>query len=159
LACELAPRISIGGKPTMLEPDVAAIHPPELLKPLVQRRDPRGRFRIVLGVRHQHADAPHPLAVLRPCRERPRPCTGRRAAEQRDDFAPCQFRAAKKASENRAQNSTESRIGHGAVLCLSGAENRRQRHIPPRLLVRAAVRRRTRAWCRYMTGSPSSAIL
>ena len=34
---------------------------------------------------HEHADAPHPLALLRARRERPR---RRRAAEQRDEFAP-----------------------------------------------------------------------
>ena len=34
---------------------------------------------------HEHADAPHPLALLRARRERPR---RRRAAEQRDELAP-----------------------------------------------------------------------
>ena len=34
---------------------------------------------------HEHADAPHPLALLRPRRDRPR---RRRAAEQRDELAP-----------------------------------------------------------------------
>jgi hypothetical protein len=33
---------------------------------------------------HQHADAPHPLVLLRPRRERPRGC---RAAEQRNELA------------------------------------------------------------------------
>src|SRR5262245_63944211 len=33
---------------------------------------------------HEHADAPHPLALLRACRQRPR----RRAAQQRDERAP-----------------------------------------------------------------------
>jgi hypothetical protein len=42
------------------------------------------RFRIILGCRHQHADAPHALALLRARRERPR---SRRAAEQRDERA------------------------------------------------------------------------
>jgi hypothetical protein len=36
---------------------------------------------------HEHADAPHPLALLRPRREGPR---GRRAAEQRNELAPFQ---------------------------------------------------------------------
>ena len=48
------------------------------------RRGPGLIFRIVRGCRHQHADAPHALALLRPRRERPR----RRAAEQRDELAP-----------------------------------------------------------------------
>jgi hypothetical protein len=34
---------------------------------------------------HQHADPPHPLALLRARREWPR---DRRAAEQRDEIAP-----------------------------------------------------------------------
>ena len=42
-------------------------------------------FRIVRGRGHEHADAPHPLGLLRARRERPR---RRRAAEQRDELAP-----------------------------------------------------------------------
>jgi hypothetical protein len=72
----------------MLEPDVAALRPAELQKPLAQRRDPRQSFRIILEVRHQHANAPHPLALLRACREWPR---GGRAAEQRDEFPSLQL--------------------------------------------------------------------
>jgi hypothetical protein len=37
---------------------------------------------------HEHADAPHALALQRACRERP--C--RRAAEERDEFAPSKSR-------------------------------------------------------------------
>jgi hypothetical protein len=40
-------------------------------------------FRVVRGPIHQHADAPHPLGLLRACRERPY-C---RTAEQRDELA------------------------------------------------------------------------
>jgi hypothetical protein len=39
---------------------------------------------IVGGEIHEHADAPHPLALLRARRERPRGC---RAAEKRDEIA------------------------------------------------------------------------
>ena len=39
---------------------------------------------IVRGQRHEHADAPHPLGLLRARRQRPR-C---RAAEQTEKFAP-----------------------------------------------------------------------
>jgi hypothetical protein len=39
-------------------------------------------FRIIRGRGHEHADAPHPLGLLRACRKRP--C--RRAAEQRDEL-------------------------------------------------------------------------
>src|SRR5262245_23664930 len=41
-------------------------------------------FRIVHSYVHKHPDPPHPLALLRPRRERPR---SRRAAEQRDEAA------------------------------------------------------------------------
>jgi hypothetical protein len=30
------------------------------------------KFRVVLSMRHQHADPPFPLGLLRACRERPR---------------------------------------------------------------------------------------
>jgi hypothetical protein len=42
-------------------------------------------IRKVGGQRREHADAPHPLALLRTRGERPR---GRRAAEKRDELAP-----------------------------------------------------------------------
>jgi hypothetical protein len=50
----------------------------------------------------QHADAVHPLWLLRPRRERPR----RRAAEQRDELAPFQLIELHyiPASEGRRQN-------------------------------------------------------
>jgi hypothetical protein len=41
--------------------------------------------RIVLGEAREHADAPHPLRLLRAYRERPR---SRAAAKQDDEFAP-----------------------------------------------------------------------
>src|SRR5258705_12963119 len=42
------------------------------------------RSRIVDGLRHEHADAPQPLALLRACREWPSRSS---AAEQRDERA------------------------------------------------------------------------
>src|SRR5215472_7504017 len=61
----------------------AALGPPESRKPLAKRRDTQLSFRIALGERHQHADTPHALALLRARRERPRG----RAAKQRDELA------------------------------------------------------------------------
>src|SRR5262249_38320241 len=43
------------------------------------------KFWIVGSCGQQYADAPHPLALLRGCLERP---GGNRAAEQRDEIAP-----------------------------------------------------------------------
>ena len=49
------------------------------------RNAPTGlKSRIVRARGQEHADAPHPLALLRARRERPRCC---RAAEQRDELA------------------------------------------------------------------------
>src|SRR5262249_2193303 len=56
----------------------------QFFEPLHKRLDPALCFQIILGVPHQHADTPHPLALLRARRERPR---RRRAAEQRDELA------------------------------------------------------------------------
>ena len=54
-------------------------------------------LRIVRGAPREHADAPHPLALLRARRERPR---RRRAAEKRDEFAPLHARPAEDALRN-----------------------------------------------------------
>jgi hypothetical protein len=50
----------------------------------LERRDIGLSFPVALSIPHQHANAPHPLALLRARRERPR-CG--RAAEQRDELA------------------------------------------------------------------------
>src|SRR5262249_32077788 len=51
---------------------------------LRERRDDRLRQGIVFVGPHEHADAPHAVALLRARRDRP--C--RRAAEERDEVAP-----------------------------------------------------------------------
>src|SRR5262249_28502591 len=63
---------------------IAADGPAELLESLPERRSTELSLRIVLRVEHQHADAPHLFALLRPHRQRPR---RRSAAEQRDELA------------------------------------------------------------------------
>ena len=72
-------------RPASVDPDVAALRPPELLESLPERRDVGLCFRVALGIAHQHADPPHPLALLRPRRKRPR---DGRAAEKCDELAP-----------------------------------------------------------------------
>src|SRR5215472_16896376 len=59
--------------------------PAQLLQPLMESCVARLTFRIIGGIIHEHADAPHPLFLLREHRQRPR---RRRAAEQRDKRAP-----------------------------------------------------------------------
>ena len=64
---------------------VAAVGPAQFLQSLHERRDASLCLRVVRGEWNEHADAPHPLGLLRARRERPR---RRRAAEQRDELAP-----------------------------------------------------------------------
>ena len=74
----------IAGAPAGIDPNVAADLPARLLQPLQERREPGLRFRFVGGCVHEHADAPHALALLCMRSKRPR----RRATEQRDEAAP-----------------------------------------------------------------------
>src|SRR5215831_17123618 len=69
---------------TNINADIAAIVPTQLLQFLPQRHDLSLCRRIGLGIPHEDADAPHPLALLRARRERPR-C---RAAECGQQFPP-----------------------------------------------------------------------
>src|SRR5215468_5748484 len=64
----------------MLSPTVQ----PNLLQPLQKCRVANLHLRVVCGERHEHAHAPHGLALLRARCERPHS----RAAEQRDERAP-----------------------------------------------------------------------
>src|SRR5215471_19994623 len=74
----------IAGTPTILDAHVDIIGPAQLLQPLLECRDLKARLLIVRDPGHQHADAPHPLALLRTRRERP---GDRCAAKQRDEVA------------------------------------------------------------------------
>jgi len=70
--------------PSRVDLNVAPFRPSKLLETLAERGQVVMKFRVVLGMRHQHADPPFPLGLLRVRDERPR---GRRAAEQRDELA------------------------------------------------------------------------
>src|SRR5262249_5343904 len=78
-----------------------AIDPTQFLQPAQERRDAGSAFRIVRGGAHQHADAPHFLALLRARPERPR-CG--RAAEQREEVTPLQLRDHSITSSARASS-------------------------------------------------------
>src|SRR5262249_10489007 len=71
-------------RPSIIDPQVVAIRPTQLLQALKERCQTSLPFRTVCGHAHQHTDSPHPLGLLRPRRDRP--C--RRAAEQCDELAP-----------------------------------------------------------------------
>jgi len=66
-----------------VDPDVAAISPAQLRQALQERRHAGLIFRTIRGRGHEHADARHPLRLLRARRERPR----RSAAEKCDERA------------------------------------------------------------------------
>src|SRR6516164_8765680 len=76
--------VSVAAAPAVIDTDVLADSPTRLLKTLRKRREAGQPLRIVRLHSHQHADASHPLGLLRARRERPR---DRRAAEQRDELA------------------------------------------------------------------------
>src|SRR5262249_33027496 len=76
--------LGVARRPAVLEADVVAFLPAELLHRLPERREPRPRFGVALGSGRDDPDPPHPFGLLRPRRERPRGC---RAAEQRDELA------------------------------------------------------------------------
>jgi hypothetical protein len=76
--------IDVIAAPTKVHPHVAAIDPTQVRKRLRERREARLLHGIVFVVRHEHADAPHAVALLRPRHHRPR----RRAPE------PCNERPA-----------------------------------------------------------------
>jgi hypothetical protein len=70
--------------PMKVDPQVAAIGPLQLRKRLRERGEATLPLGIVFVIPHEHADAPHAVALLRACRERP----SRRAAEERDEITP-----------------------------------------------------------------------
>jgi hypothetical protein len=79
--------IGVTAGPPKVHPQVA-IGPTQVRKRLRERKVATLPLRIVFVVWHEHADAPHAVALLRPYRERPT----RRAAEERDEFAPLKSR-------------------------------------------------------------------
>ena len=64
--------LGAAGRKAILDPDIAALRPTQLLEPLPERRGACLPLRIALGERHQHADAPNAVALLRARGERPK---------------------------------------------------------------------------------------
>ena len=73
----------IPDRPTNVNLDIAVLHPASLAQYLSERRETFLPFRIVRGRVHQHANAPHPLGLLRSRKKRPR----NRACKSRNEFA------------------------------------------------------------------------
>jgi hypothetical protein len=76
--------IDVTTTPTKLHAHVAAIGPTYVRKGLSERRDASLPHGIGFVARHEHADPPYAVALLRARRAPPY----RRAAEERDEFAP-----------------------------------------------------------------------
>jgi hypothetical protein len=74
--------INVIAVPTKVHPHVAAIGPTQVRKRLRERGDATLPLKIVFVKRHEHADAPHAVALLRP--RHYRQC--RRTPEARDEF-------------------------------------------------------------------------
>jgi hypothetical protein len=75
----------IGCGPAGVDLHIATDDPSQQRQRLLERPDARLPDRIVRSRGREHANAPHPLGLLRARRERPCGC---RAAEQEDEFAP-----------------------------------------------------------------------
>jgi hypothetical protein len=82
LLSELSYRIDVAAVPTNVHPHVAAIGPTQVRKRSSERRDATHIHGIVFVARHEHADPPHAVALLRTRHQRPR----RRAPEPSDEL-------------------------------------------------------------------------
>src|SRR5262249_26331597 len=73
----------VGGiaRPAGVDVHVATVGPAQTLQRLLERGDAGLCFRIVRGERHEHADAPHTLELLRTRYERPSSCHAADSAE------------------------------------------------------------------------------
>src|SRR5262245_46456570 len=82
--CGLSPRPRvIECPPARLDLEIAALRPPKLVESFLECSQVSLKFRVALRMRHQHADAPHPVRLLGARRKRPH-C--RRGADQREEF-------------------------------------------------------------------------
>src|SRR5262249_1075561 len=85
---QFANTIGITRAPPVVDLHIPADGPAQLLQPLMESCEAGLTFRIIGGIIHEHADAPHPLFLLREPRQRPR---RRPAAEQRYERATLHF--------------------------------------------------------------------
>src|ERR1051326_8350082 len=84
LLCKSSDAADIAARPTVIDPKITAIGPPQLRQSLPERRDQALGFQIVLRKVQEHAEAPHPRGLLRAHGERHR---DRHAADHNDEFA------------------------------------------------------------------------
>src|SRR5262249_40047653 len=121
---QFANTIGITRAPPVVDLHIPADGPAQLLQPLMESCEARLTFRIIGGIIHEHADAPHPLFLLREHRQRPR----RRTAEQRDERAPSHHSITSSASNCSALGTSrpsnlaacELRTNSNLVDCTTG---------------------------------------
>src|SRR5215510_12832865 len=77
--------VGIAIAPSIVDPNIAILNPAQFLQTFLEGCRPSPDLGIALVQRHQHADAPYPLALLRVRHIWPR---RRRPAEQRNELAP-----------------------------------------------------------------------
>jgi hypothetical protein len=66
--------IDVSAVPPNVHPHVAAFGPTQVRKRLSEGREPSLRHGIIFVKRHEHADAPYAVSLLRAHRARPRRC-------------------------------------------------------------------------------------
>src|SRR5207244_8241888 len=98
----LANPIGVTDAPADIDADIAALRPAQLRELLQEGGEARLKFRVVGAGRHEHANASHPLGLLRARRARPSYC---RAAEKRDELA----------ADHSITSSARNRIDVGTV--------------------------------------------
>jgi hypothetical protein len=76
--------IDVTAAPSKVHSHVAAIGPTQVRKRLREGREASLPHGIVFVASIEHADEPHAVGLLRPCRQRP----GRSAAKEGDELAP-----------------------------------------------------------------------
>jgi|SRR6516162_3678365 len=102
LCCVPTNFIGFGRGPARVDLQVAADTPAGLLETLQECAEAGLKFPIVRSRRQENANEAHLLALLRPCRERPR---DRRAAEKRDELAAADHRMTAFANALRAKRA------------------------------------------------------
>src|SRR5262249_50181015 len=88
----------ITGRPAIIDLHIASNGPPKFLQPLQECPNAGLPFSIARGEVHEDTDAPHPVRLLRPRRDRP---SCRRGAEQRHELAPPDHSITSSASASR----------------------------------------------------------
>src|SRR5262249_54146609 len=83
--CVSTNALGVAGAPANFDANIAALDPARLRQRLRERQDAGLLCWIVRRKGREHANAPHPIRLLRTCRQRPCSC---RTTEQRDEFPP-----------------------------------------------------------------------